>query len=419
MSSSTDRVAPVARAAEGTHEPNVVAHLFGTQVLAVPAAPVRPVIDTTIVIPTFNESSNIGPLVTRVSEAFAGRSAEIVFADDSTDDTPARITAAAGTAGLPVRMVHREGDDRVGGLAGAVTSGIAVARGDFVLVMDGDLQHPPEMAPLLRDAAQDADLAVASRYLGAGDASGLSTRHRRLVSSGSTLLAQACFPRRVGKVCTDPMTGFFCFRRSSVDLQRLQPRGFKILLEILARHQLVVREIPFAFGKRLAGESKASWRNGLAFLHQMLSLRMGRMVRFAAVGALGTALNLAVMALLVHGFGTWYVAAAVVAAELSILSNFLLQERFVFRDLRDEGHTRNRRLAHHLLFNNAEAAVRLPFLVLLVSVLHVPSVLGQGLLLALAFGARFLFASRVVYRPAVVPAVGAGVPDLVPVGELR
>jgi dolichol-phosphate mannosyltransferase len=151
----------------------------------------------------------------------------------------------------------------------------------------------------------------------------------------------------------------------------------------------------------------------------MLSLRMGRMVRFAAVGALGTALNLAVMALLVHGFGTWYVAASIVAAELSILSNFVLQERFVFRDLRGEAHTRNRRLAHHLLFNNAEAAVRLPFLVLLVSVLHVPSVLGQGLLLAVAFVARFLFASRVVYRPAVVPAVGAGVPDLLPVQELR
>jgi dolichol-phosphate mannosyltransferase len=399
--------------------------LFGTAVIPAPKGSAdvqgadRALVDTTIVIPTFNESANIGPLVKRLSVAFAGRSAEILFADDSTDNTPTEIARAADSARLPVRMIHRDGSDRVGGLAGAVTTGIAASRGEFVLVMDGDLQHPPEMAPLLRDAAQGADLAVASRYLGSGDASGLSARYRRIVSSGSTMLAQACFPRRVGRVCTDPMTGFFCFRRSSVDLQRLRPRGFKILLEILARHELRVRELPFAFGRRLAGESKASWRNGAEFVHQMLSLRMGRMTRFAAVGAIGTVLNLAVMAFLVHFLGAYYVLASIVAAEISILSNFFLQERFVFRDLRGESRSRGRRLLQHIVFNNAESALRLPFLVLLVQFLYLPSVLAQAILLALAFVARFLFASRVVYRPVVIPAVGAGIPDGLVAEELR
>jgi dolichol-phosphate mannosyltransferase len=62
------------------------------------------------------------------------------------------------------------------------------------------------------------------------------------------------------------MTGFFCVLREAVDLQRLRPRGFKILLEILARHDMRVRELPFALGDRHAGDSKASWRNGLHFL---------------------------------------------------------------------------------------------------------------------------------------------------------
>ncbi len=361
------------------------------------------VTELTVVVPTYNEGPNVGVLVERLAAALHGRNAEILFVDDSVDDTPEQITRVAAGARLPVRMIHREGVERVGGLAGAVTAGIRASHSDFVVVMDGDLQHPPEMVPDLLAAAWDVDLSVASRYGGDGDASGLSSSYRRWVSSGSTLLAQACFPRRVGRVCSDPMTGFFCFRRSAVDLSRLRPRGFKILLEILARHELRVRELPFTFAERLAGDSKASWRNGVQFCYQLASLRMGRMSRFAAVGALGTLVNLAVMAALVHVKMAHYVAAAMVAAEVSILFNFLLQERFVFRDLRD-GSTRRRRLGQHLLFNNAEALVRLPFLVLLVQALHAPSVLAQGVTLGCAFLARFLFMSRVVYRPsAAVP----------------
>ena len=355
---------------------------------------------TTVIVPTFNEGANVRTLVDRLSAALRGRSVEILIVDDSTDDTPAQVRRVAATADLPVRLLHREGADRIGGLAGAVTAGIHASTSDFVVVMDGDLQHPPELVPDLLDAADDVDLAVASRYGGDGDSSGLSSGYRRWVSSGSTVIAQACFPRRVGRVCTDPMTGFFCFRRSSVDMTRLRPRGFKILLEILARHDLRVRELPFTFGDRLAGHSKASWRNGVQFIYQMASLRMGRMSRFAAVGALGTIVNLAVMALLVGGVTDLnYVVAAVVAAEVSILHNFLLQERFVFRDLRDGVHSWRRRLGQHLAFNNVEALIRLPFLVLLVETMHVYALLAQAVTLAIAFVARFLFVSRVVYRP--------------------
>ena len=371
----------------------------GRAPLADGAEPTARSVDTTIVVPTFNEGGNVQALVQRLGAAFGDRSVEILFVDDSTDDTPAMITAAAATSTVPVRLLHRAGQERVGGLAGAVTAGIASSSSRFVLVMDGDLQHPPEMAPLLRDATEDSDVAVASRYLGSGDASGLSNQFRRTVSSGSTLLAQACFPRRVGRVCTDPMTGFFCFRRSSVDMSRLRPRGFKILLEVLARHDLAVTEIPFAFGERASGESKASWRNGVQFLYQMAGLRMGRMARFAAVGAIGTVVNIAVMAALVHLHAVSYVVASLVAAEISIVSNFVLQERLVFRDLQETSHGRRSRFAQHVGFNTVEAAVRLPFLVLLVQSAGVPSVLAQAVLLALSFVARFLFTSHVVYRP--------------------
>ena len=365
-------------------------------------------VDTTVLVPTFHESGNVAALVHRLGLALPGRTdVEILFVDDSTDDTPERIRQVAGDSSLPVRLLRREGADRVGGLAGAVAAGLAAARGTHVVVMDGDLQHPPELAPLLRAAADDVDLVVASRYSGAGDASGLSSSWRRTVSSGSTLLARACFPRRVARVCTDPMTGFFCVRRSAVDLDRLRPRGFKILLEILARHPLTVAEIPFVFGERASGESKASWRNGASFLYQMAALRMGRMSRFAAVGALGTLLNLAVMWSLVHGAGVHYVSAAVIATEVAIVHNFLMQERFVFRDLRSGRHRMPWRFVQSLLYNNVDTVVRIPVLVLLVERLSLPSTLAQAVTLVFAFVARFCFVSLVVYGPARPPRGGA------------
>jgi dolichol-phosphate mannosyltransferase len=361
--------------------------------------------DTTVVVPTRNESGNVAELVRRLGQAFPGRrDVEILFVDDSTDDTPEQVRTATQRSALPVRLLHRNDGARTGGLAGAVAAGIAEARGAYVVVMDGDLQHPPELAPLLRAAAGAVDLVVASRYFGAGEASGLSSSWRRVVSSGSTLLARACFPRRVARVCTDPMTGFFCVRRTAIDLDRLRPRGFKILLEILARHELDVAEIPFVFGQRTAGESKASWRNGAHFLYQMAALRMGRMSRFAAVGALGTVLNLVLMWGLIHVADVHYVAAAVIATEVAILHNFVMQERFVFRDLRDGKHEWPLRLVQSVLYNNLDTVARLPVVILLVERLALSAILAQAVTLVLAFVARFCFVSLVVYRPKRPPA---------------
>ncbi|WP_436529202.1 glycosyltransferase [Actinoplanes sp. HUAS TT8] len=233
--------------------------------------------DITIVIPTFNEAGNVPELLARLDACFAPGTAEVLFVDDSTDDTPDVIEAEATRHRIPVRLLHRDGPARVGGLSGAVIDGLRHAHTPRVLVMDGDLQHPPEVAVQLLRTMDDtsADLVVASRYVDGGDAGGLGSARRHAVSKGSTLLARGLFPRLVGGVCTDPMTGFFCVRRDALDLDRLRPRGFKILLEILAGHRLRVAEVPFTFGDRAHGVSKADWRNGRAFLVQLLSLRFG------------------------------------------------------------------------------------------------------------------------------------------------
>lgn len=358
--------------------------------------------DLSVIVPTYNEAGNVAELVRRTQHSLRGCDAEIIFVDDSNDETPQVIERVSRGARLPVRLIHRPPGRRPGGLGGAVLQGMRESGAPWCLVMDGDLQHPPELAPVMHAQARagGADLVVASRYCGGGEATGLANGMRRLVSSGSTLLTRTLFPRRL-RHCTDPMTGFFAVRRASVALDTLQPRGFKILLEILARHDLRVREVPFVFGERLAGESKASWRQGLHFLVQLLALRLGQMGRFAAVGLLGTFVNLAVMALALQA-GAGYVIASVLATELSIIHNFLLQERFVFHGVRGGAHRFRRRALHTLAFNNAEILVRLPLLIGLVELTQIPVLVAQAALIAAGFMVRFTFSRRVVYKPKAV-----------------
>ena len=205
-----------------------------------------------IIVPTYNEAPNVAELVRRVTAETEGIDAEMIFVDDSTDATPDVVREVAASAALPVRLIHRE--RRTGGLGGAVLEGLAAAESDACLVMDGDLQHPPEEIRDIyaRFAQGDVDVVVASRYAGDGTSAGLADRTRVLVSKASTALTRAMFPIRLKDV-SDPMTGFFLIDRRAVDAATLQPRGFKILLEILARKNLRVAEVPFDFAGRHAG----------------------------------------------------------------------------------------------------------------------------------------------------------------------
>ena len=355
-----------------------------------------------IIVPTFNEAPNVEELVRRVAVAAEGIEAEIIVVDDSSDATPDEVRRVAASAPLPVRLIHR--DERTGGLGGAVLEGMAAAESDACLVMDGDLQHPPEEIPALweRFRRGDADVVVASRYAGGGTSHGLAGRTRVLVSKGSTAITRAMFPIRLKDV-TDPMTGFFLIDRRVVDAEGLTPRGFKILLEILARKTLRIAEVPFRFADRHAGESKASLRQGLHFLTQLTALRFGKMSLFAIIGGLGAIANIAIVWALT-GAGVDYIAAAIVAAETTIIANFLLIERFVFQDMRGEASGVWSRFAQSVTFNNVELLVRIPVVALMVSSGHITAVVATALTLVVAFVLRFVFHALVVYAPRKVSA---------------
>jgi dolichol-phosphate mannosyltransferase len=295
----------------------------------------------TLVVPTRNEADNVPKLVRELRESLSDLDYRVVFVDDSTDGTPGVIRGLAGEDGR-VRLVRREGAERDGGLSTAVTTGLDLFSGvsEYTCVMDADLQHPPEKVREMLEIARrsDADVVVASRYAPGGSYAGLSGRTRRAVSAGSKYLAQIVF--KEARKTSDPMTGFFLVKNEAISGIQFRPTGFKVLLEILVcAPELKVVEIPFDFRTRHAGVSKATVRQGFDYLTHILSLfwyvpSAGRFWKFALVGASGVLVNMVTLIVLAEYFDAHKVIAWMFAVGLSILSNFLLNNAFTWRDVR-------------------------------------------------------------------------------------
>ena len=295
----------------------------------------------TLIVPTRNEADNVPKLVDELRRNLSDVDYRIVFVDDSTDDTPAVIRDLQEENGR-VSLIHREETEREGGLSTAVTTGMdAVVDGSvYTCVMDADLQHPPEKVREMLKMAQDdnADVVVASRYTPGGSYAGLSGPVRQGVSVGTKYLAQLVF--REARKTSDPLTGFFLVRSQAISGIQFRPTGFKILLEILVcAPELKVVEAPFNFQARNAGVSKASMNQGMEYLAHILSLfwyvpSAGRFWKFAMVGASGMLVNLLIYTYLAEIYNAALVIAWMFGVGISILSNFLLNNAFTWRDVR-------------------------------------------------------------------------------------
>lgn len=233
----------------------------------------------TIILPTYNESQNVAPLVKSIQRALQGSRAgayEILFVDDSDDQTAFEIRKQMEKYDN-IRLIQREKEQRTG-LAMAFVDGFQQARGEYILCMDSDLQHPPEKIPtMFRKALSDKkiDLVIASRYKKGGSAEGLDGAFRRFVSRISNFVSWVILPPT--QKTSDPMTGFFLVKKAVVQsLDFTHVRGFKILVDILVRAEarLTVVELPFRFRKRKNEESKATLKQGLNFIVQLIELRL-------------------------------------------------------------------------------------------------------------------------------------------------
>jgi dolichol-phosphate mannosyltransferase len=265
---------------------------------------------------------------------------EVVVVDDSTDGETRRLLRDASAADPRWTIIERPVEEQ-SGLGTAVVAGIAAARGDAICVMDGDLQHPPEIIPrLLARIQEGADLAVASRYMKGGSRAGLAGPSRLWVSRACTWLAHLIFPET--RRTSDPLTGFFCCKKRHVSGIELRPMGFKILLELLVcTPTLRVADVPFVFAARHAGESKASARQGVLFLKHLLSLFVyvpgsARWVKLSIVTGGGLAVFAALTYTMTRG-GLDPVSSWVIASAATLGCGIAFQQLVTLREFARQG----------------------------------------------------------------------------------
>jgi dolichol-phosphate mannosyltransferase len=204
-----------------------------------------------LVIPTLNEEANIGTLLDRVRLNLDGAQIdyELLVVDDNSKDGTGAVVQECAKSDPRVRLLVRLG---ARGLAGAVIHGWNHTDANLLGVIDADLQHPPALLPALVTAVQEGqDIAIASRY-----------------STGNGTPGWTTLPLQKARIrVRDPLSGFFVMRRAVITGVHLQPEGFKLLLEILVRGNIrSAVEVPFHFGQRFGGKSKANLRVGLDYL---------------------------------------------------------------------------------------------------------------------------------------------------------
>jgi dolichol-phosphate mannosyltransferase len=294
-----------------------------------------------IIVPSFNERPNVGPMIARLDAALAGIAWEVIYVDDNSPDGTAQEVRRLARQDGRVRCIRRIGRR---GLASAVIEGALSSSAEYVAVIDGDLQHDETRLPVMLQAlrAGGCDMAVASRHVAGGDSAGLAGKWRHMLSDGGIALAQAFLPVRL----TDPMSGFFMLPRALFeDLARgLNGQGFKILLDLVLSSpaQLRVLEIPARFRERAAGESKMDALVMIQFAGLLLDKVFGgllplRFFSFALVGGLGVIVHLAVLAALRQATGLGFETEQAIATVVSMAFNFQLNNAITYRDQRLKG----------------------------------------------------------------------------------
>jgi dolichol-phosphate mannosyltransferase len=230
-----------------------------------------------LVIPTLNEAGNIGTLLDSIRENLDAHGAnyEIIVVDDDSRDGTDLVVAGYAERDPRIKLRIRKGQR---GLAGAVIHGWQNSDASLLGVMDADLQHPPELLPkLLAAMAQGYDIAIGSRYVAEDGTAGWNPL-RKLISTMGTWITIPLQKQMIR--AKDPLSGFFVVRRSSIAGIPLHSQGFKILLEILVRGRIrSVAEIPFHFGLRHAGKSKANLKVALDYFSLLGRLSLDSLLK--------------------------------------------------------------------------------------------------------------------------------------------
>ncbi len=307
-----------------------------------------------VISPTLNEAENVSRLVEQLEGALGDIDYEILIVDDDSPDLTWSIAEKISSTNPRVRTLRRMQNP---GLSVAVIDGFSAASGDVVACIDADLQHDPSILPRMLDELQGVDVVVGSRHIDGGS-TGKWNWLRRLESWIATKTAQLL----LGVNLKDPMSGYFLvWRKDFVAVkEHLDGKGFKILLEILARlHGSRVKEVPYTFRPRTHGESKLSSKVVLLYIQQLWRLCSTsrhfsvRLLKSAVVGGIGVFINLAVMALVLKLTKVRDWRASAIASLVANIHNYALIN---IQTHADRSHREFRRLEGYISYLLVTAA---------------------------------------------------------------
>ena len=331
-----------------------------------------------IIVPTYNESQNIVRMLDSIAETLSPyKGSEIIVVDDNSPDGTAEMAKSHAKIISTKKKIRIEIISRNGkfGLSSAIIKGVQYASGDFLVIMDGDFSHPPQVIPSIIQALQDSnyDIVIASRYVKGGSIIGWPFK-RRLMSKGATKIAQY----GLGIDVQDPVSGFFAFRRDIISGLKFDAIGYKMLLEILVKTKGArVKEIPYTFTNRRIGASKLDANVMFDYLRAVLRLyRYGKSIRqkerrtsvrflskagrFYTVGASGLLINY-IASLLFNTFAPnlWFLYSTIIGILISMTSNFFLNKIWTFEDRKFNWKGTGIQLGMFMSFSSLGAIVQL------------------------------------------------------------
>lgn len=201
-----------------------------------------------VVLAAWNEGGNIKPLLERLGTAFAnlGISYEVILVDGGSTDSTRQEAEEMGARYLLQRRI---------GYGGAVREGFLAARGEYILTLDCDLSHPPELFPELWKVRDQADVVVGSRFVPGGDSQ--APFLRRMLSE----VLNFTFSKFLQVPIKDSSSGYRLYRRRVLQPENYTRENFNILQEILVQAYadgFAVKELPLSYEERAAGKSHVS-----------------------------------------------------------------------------------------------------------------------------------------------------------------
>ncbi len=207
--------------------------------------------DVTVLLATINERASLPGLLAEI-ERYCGSGVQIVVIDDGSSDGTREYLEQMANLNGSLRYLFNSAPQTI---VGAHIQGITNSRTPYIVMMDSDGQHPPETIPKLLSAlSRGKDVAVATRF-GPGGSTGGRSAFRGLVSH----VAAAMIKVTIGNTrsISDPTSGFFAVRRSSLVPFTRDLRGYETLVFVLAMMRRPrLSEVPYVFRERRNGDSK-------------------------------------------------------------------------------------------------------------------------------------------------------------------